>query len=445
MITKLKFKLELFSVYFKRNILYLFLGIAFGSFIFTFQNQILSFVSNPRFHKKYIGIEGLYTSNKLPTPVSQLTTYSLVTFTENLKPIPSELVKSIQSTDNLTYKFFLKDNYTWHDGKKFTAHDINFIIPGLTFRPINDFEIDISTETGFAPILSLLQKPLFRKKTFGLGPYAIKNISYQDGYISEIYLQPVQGHLPTIIYRFYPNEKSLFTAFKLGEVDEVQANSLPDDIKNWPKIRINPHVQTSQRYLAVFLNTQKLPDKPFRQALAYATPKTTDKNLRCFGPISQVSWAYNPSIKEYSYSPSRAKELFDQAEVKIQNIKFFVNDRNYLPIAENIKKSWKEILNLDTSITVETQANPDDFDAILTFGEIPPDPDQYLFWHSTQTATNRTKINNSRIDKLLEEGRLTFDPQERKKIYQEFQKFLLEESPAIFLEYPATYDISRIK
>jgi ABC-type transport system substrate-binding protein len=62
------------------------------------------------------------------------------------------------------------------------------------------------------------------------------------------------------------------------------------------------------------------------------------------------------------------------------------------------------------------------------------DPDQYLFWHSTQTKTNLTQTNNPKIDKLLEEGRQTFDQQERKKIYQEFQKILLEECPAIFLK-----------
>nr|MBP6989849.1 peptide-binding protein [Candidatus Shapirobacteria bacterium] len=70
---------------------------------------------------------------------------------------------------------------------------------------------------------------------------------------------------------------------------------------------------------------------------------------------------------------------------------------------------------------------------------------QYLFWHSTQKKTNITKINNPRIDKLLEEGRQTFDQQERKNIYQEFQKNLLEECPAIFLKYPIVYTISRIK
>jgi len=43
----------------------------------------------------------------------------------------------------------------------------------------------------------------------------------------------------------------------------------------------------------------------------------------------------------------------------------------------------------------------------------------------------------------LEEGRQTFDTQERKRIYFDFQRYLLEESPAIFISYPTFYNITR--
>ena len=114
-------------------------------------------------------------------------------------------------------------------------------------------------------------------------------------------------------------------------------------------------------------------------------------------------------------------------------------------MAEEIKHSWESILNLKTIITIETQIDLNNFDTILTYGSIPSDPDQYTFWHSTQTKTNLTKLDNSRIDKLLEEGRLALDQQERKQIYQDFQRYLLEESPAIFLSYPNIYTINRQK
>ena len=47
------------------------------------------------------------------------------------------------------------------------------------------------------------------------------------------------------------------------------------------------------------------------------------------------------------------------------------------------------------------------------------------------------------LDKLLEDGRIISDLKKRKEIYQDFQKFLVEDTPAIFLSHPTTYTITR--
>ena len=74
--------------------------------------------------------------------------------------------------------------------------------------------------------------------------------------------------------------------------------------------------------------------------------------------------------------------------------------------------------------------------------ESPPDPDQYFLWHSEQ-PTNFTRYKNTRIDSLLEKGRKTLDQQERTTIYQEFQQFLLEDPPAIFLRHLQSFELQR--
>jgi len=56
---------------------------------------------------------------------------------------------------------------------------------------------------------------------------------------------------------------------------------------------------------------------------------------------------------------------------------------------------------------------------------------------------NLTRLKNPRIDKLLEDGRKSLDLDERRKIYFDFQKYLVEEVPAVFLYYPMTYTINR--
>lgn len=446
MFKKLHFKIEFLISYIRQKYIFFIIGIIIGSLFFLFKGYLFSFFNQPSFRTKTIGIEGLYTEKNLPEEISGLISYGLTINSENNKPILSPLVKSLDIQNNNTdYIFTLNTNHFWHNNKKFTASDINYDIEGTTLSVLSPNQIKITLKKEFSPILSSFEKPLFKKNLVGLNPiYKVQQITYQEGYYKTIKLKSQDTNKESLLFRFYSNETDLINAYKLGEVDEIKISSLPDEMTNWNKTKIIQNIETNQKYSAIFFNTEKINIKQLRQALAYATPKTNDKNERCLGPISPNSWAYNPSIKEYNFDPTRAKELFDKN--KISKINLSVNDRKLLPIAENIKNAWSQILGIETTITIENQIDSQNFEAVLAFGGIPHDPDQYLFWHSTQIDKNNlTKLNNSRIDKLLEDGRQTLDVQERKKIYQDFQRFLLEESPAVFLSYPTVYTITRVR
>lgn len=443
MIKKIKFKLELLWFYFKKNFFFLLVGTILGSLGFATKNQIINFINSPNFQTKKIGIEGLYTINNLPTIVSQQISLGLSTTTDNNKITTSRLVKSLDiQNENKDYIFELDTNQKWHDNTNLTTSDINYQINGATINIINKSLVKISLKSQFSPFLSLLIKPIFKKNLTGLGPYKLTNTTYQDGYIKTLTLKPFNTNKNNLLYRFYTNENDLINAYKLGEVDEIETSHLPVEISTWTNSKVVPAIQTNN-YIAIFLNTEKITTKQTRQALAYATPKTNNINERCLGPIPPNSWAYNANIKDYKYNPTRGQELLDKDS--LAKISLLVTDRKLLNLADEISKSWQKILGTTTTITIGNQINDKTFDAILAFGGSPIDPDQYLFWHSTQNKSNITHLNNSRIDKLLEEGRQTLDLQERKKIYQDFQKYLLEESPAIFLNYPTIYAISRIK
>jgi len=426
--------------------LFLILGLAAGSIFFFSRDKILSFTQVNLFYPPSIGLEGRYRQDNLPEEITQLITFGLIQNNQNNKPGPSPLVKSIDiENDNRDYIFHLDPDRSWHNGRKFTSSDIDFRVPGLNIETIDKYILKISSEKTFAPLLSLLKKPLFKKNLIGLGQYQVKKIQYQYNYISDLTLQNPNQKTDLLIYRFYPNQTDLITAFKLGEVDQIQTSYLPKEFSTQENIKITQTVQVNNQYSAIFLNTNKFNNKQFRQGLAYATPKTTDKNERCLGPISPNSWAYNNSVKQYNLSPQRAQELMEDSGERIDSINLTVNDRKLLATAEQIKQSWSKNLGINVIITIENQIDKQNFDAILAFGTIPHDPDQYYFWHSTQSNTNLTNFQDERIDKLLEEGRQLFDHQERKNIYQDLQRYLLEESPAIFLSYPTLYTISRIK
>lgn len=443
MFTKLHFKIELLWLYFKKHwILSSIFSLSLVSAI-VFHQQLISFYNLPVFHPQIIGLEGRYTLDDLPDDIAQQISLGLTSLSDHQKPEISKLVKSVEiQNENKDYIFTLNDNIYWSSGRKFTAYDINYEIAGLTITPLSSYSIKISSETEFSPLLASLSQPLIKSNFDGLGDYSVTQITYQDGYIKTLYLKSKDKHKNSIQYHFYFDQQDVINAYKIGNVDIIKVNSLPSELNNWGKTKITKEIETNEKYVGIFINTQKINSKQIRQALAYATPKG-DKSQRCLGPISPNSWSYYPNVKEYGFNRTRAKELLGSE--KVESINLSVNDRGLLPLAEEIKTAWQDILGFPVSVTIENQISFDNYDTLLTYGAITNDPDQYLFWHSTQTNTNITKLNSPRIDKLLEEGRQTTDQIERKDIYQDFQTYLLEESPAIFLYYPTVYTISRSK
>ena len=165
----------------------------------------------------------------------------------------------------------------------------------------------------------------------------------------------------------------------------------------------------------------------------YAIDKK-DLGERALSSISPFSWSYNPQVKPYEKDIEKTKEAKDLT-LKLSTLP------NLLKLAEKIAKEWQEV-GVNVEVEVVTSV-PSDYDAFLATVDIPKDPDQYSLWHSTQTGTNISKYNNPRIDKLLEDGRTELDQETRKRIYLDFQRFLIEDSPAIFLYHPTFYTVTR--
>ncbi|MEK7497961.1 MAG: ABC transporter substrate-binding protein [Patescibacteria group bacterium] len=250
------------------------------------------------------------------------------------------------------------------------------------------------------------------------------------GYVEKITITNKDGDRK--IFKFYPNLERTKLAFKLGEVNVIYDMLDPKPFDTWKTVNITKSV-SKNRFAAIFFNSELL-DKATRQALSYTIDKSQFEEERAFGPLSPQSWAYNPQVKPYDYDPSKAGDL------KKLNLKL-TTTAPLIATAEKIVKNWKNLgINVDIQVV---SVVPDDYQAFLAIYDIPSDPDQYTIWHSTQTSANISKYKNPRIDKLLEDGRAQLNQDERKKIYLDFQRFLLEDAPAAFLYHPYSYTISR--
>ncbi|MBI1869556.1 ABC transporter substrate-binding protein, partial [Candidatus Gottesmanbacteria bacterium] len=356
------------------------------------------------------------------------------------EPKPALATRWEATDSGKQYKFYLKSGLYWHDGKAFTAADVNYNIHGVDFEVLDDYTLRAVLKEAFASLPVLLSRPLFRENLTGLGPYKIESIDLRGDTIKTLELSPLDDSFPKLVLHFYPTENVATTAFKLGEVAILEDFTSAADFRDWKNIKVEERIDHT-RYVALFYNTkdQFLSERSHRQALSFAVP-TIEEEVAT-GPISPLSWAYSNKVRQYKFDLAAAKRLLGKDGISTQTASLTLSTfPNYLALAKRIAESW-QTLGLSVNVKIENFVPPD-YQVFLGSQEIPPDPDQYAYWHSTQD-TNITKLDNKRIDKLLEDGRRVQNKEERLKIYTDFQRYLAEEAPATFLFYPKVYTLRR--
>jgi peptide/nickel transport system substrate-binding protein len=416
------------------------IGIGIGIIFFLILNIII-----PKFggwEERRVGLFGRYTPTTLPNSIMEMIGDGLTSLDENGNVIPN-LSSSWSTPDKgKTWIFTLKDGLTWQDDREVLSKNLVYHFSDAQVSYPDNKTITFTLQNTYSAFPSVVSSPVFRSGLLGTGEWKVKNLSLVSEYVDEITLESEKKE--RITYKFYPTEERLKLAFELGEVDEIRNLIDPKPIISWSKIKSEEEISKGE-YVAVFfsMNDKALGDKSLRQALSYATDKDKLGNTRAISPISENSWAYNPQVKPYLYDTQKAKTMIDELPNEIKNDLNIILTTSplLLPQAELIQKDWEKV---GVKTTIQVMSNiPTNYQALLAIFDIPEDPDQYSIWHSTQTQTNITRYSNPRIDKLLEDGRTILSVADRKQIYQDFQRFLVEDAPAMFLYYPTTYTIKR--
>ena len=431
---------RLISAYISRFKGVIFIGVLLGALIFIFSRFIipLIFITNT----KKIGIAGRYRTQSLPTSIVSMIGEGLTEIDENGNVIP-KLSHSWETPDKgKTWIFHLNENTLWQDGETLTSDSINYTFSDVEIERPDEKTIVFKLQEPFSVFPTVVSRPTFKQGLLGTGEWKVSKISLgTSDFVQRLTL--VNQAKEKRIFKFYPTEEQTKLAFKLGEVDEIREIFNPTPFLDWPTVKISKQAN-EKRVVVVFFNTQdsKLSDKSLRRALAYSMVKTYDGE-RAISPISPNSWAYNPTVKTYERDVERSREFIDELpeEFKQDFSINLVTTPVLLTIAEEIADDWENV-GVKTQVQVSSGI-PIEFQAFLAIFDTPTDPDQYSIWHSTQTATNISKYQNPRIDKLLEDGRVELNIEERKKIYLDFQRFLVEDSPAVFLYHPSVYTITR--
>jgi peptide/nickel transport system substrate-binding protein len=439
---------------------------------------------------------------------------SLLRYDFDLKPLPGLAQSWEVSPDHLTYKFKLYPNITFHDGTPLTADDVIFSVTKLLvetharargiFTRIDSAEapdpltVVFKLKEPFAAFLGafdcttapILPKHVyegtdFRKnpandKAIGCGPFKLKEWVRGSHVLlvrHEGYYRPGEPHLDEIIYRVIPDAASRSVALEQGTVQLTQWSDVePFDVK---RLSALPNLTMTTKGYELFaphqwleLNNRIAPmnDKRFRQAVMYAIDRKALLSRVYFGlgklatgPVSSKTRFYEKSVKQYEYSPDKAKALLDEMGLKPGpdgkrvSIPYLVPPYGeiYQRAAEFIRQSLArvgvdfQLQGTDVGGWAEKCGN---WDFSVTQNLVYQLGDPAIGVSRTYVSSNIRKgvlfsntsgYSNPEVDRLFEEAATATSDDKRQELYSAVQKILVEDVPVVWLieqDYPNFID-----
>lgn len=424
------------------------------------------------------------------------------------------------SGDARTITFTLRTNLTWHDGEPVTTEDVVFtygrlqdesftglphvrsLWQSITITPINEQQIAFTLPAPYAPFLEattvgllpshilaqsdlpLEQNDAFNRSPVGTGPFMMAaQQAWDEG---RLFLVPnpaywQQGTILTgIEFRFFPDEATLYEAYRAGEIhaiNTVSAVALPA-MAVLPGVRLITSPAPEYTQLLFNLNsenTSAIGDIKVRQALALSLDRAmlvdqvrNGQGLLLEGPFPSTSLAYNPAVMApLPIDVIAAANLLNEAGWTLPDgvtvrqrtvdettlsleLNLLVLREALLPaLAANMALQWAELgvtVNLTTVEATEfyEALNNGAFDMALVDVMPTVDPDLYDFWSQEAIirGQNYGGWNNRRASEAMEQARQLWAWEERQPLYNTFLSAYANELPALTLyQHVTTYGI----
>ena len=410
--------------------------------------------------------------------IDQLMYDGLIMIDQNLKIVP-HLAESWENPKDTIYRFKLNKDAKFHDGTPVTAlhfaHTLQQILDPSVGSPliasfsnisevkvIDPYILEIHLKkpqanflTDFTLIKAMPLEPEKTKDHFvSSGPY-----QFVKKDLNQIILKRNPSHfkinpkMENIVFKIIKDENTRLLKLKKGEIDLIQ-NGLNGDslakLQNDPKLSITKSPGLTYTYLGFNLKDPILKNKRVRKAIAYAIHR--EEIIEYFlhnlaSPaktlLSPLNWYYEENLPTYAFDLEKARKLLKEANVPLPiHLEYKTStDVEAVNIAKLISDHLKQV-GIEVEIrTYEWGTFFEDIKkgnfqlfSLRWVGITEPDI-YYDCFHSSAfpPGKNRVYYSNPSLDKLLEEGRLTTDPNQRKKIYSKVQKTIAEDLPYVSL------------
>ncbi|MEK9158201.1 MAG: ABC transporter substrate-binding protein [Patescibacteria group bacterium] len=390
------------------------------------------------------------------------------------------------TTDDIVYTIETAQNVDYGSSQRVSWQ-------GVTIQKVNDTTIIFKLNNKYAQFLNnltlgIIPKHVWEKvqpinfssseynlKPIGSGPYMFEKLQKDStGQIQSYQLKSNENYyagkpyIDTVIMKFYDSEGTMIDAYNRNDIQELSMVSPQNLSKIKFKQRLNIKEIKMPRYYGVFFNqttSAVLADKNIRLAINYATNKKaivdeviSGKGTIIYSPLIETVLDVNQDIPKYQFDIDQAKKVLlasgwtgtdNKGILKKKDSRLTVKiTTSTLPefsqVANILKEQWGKA---GIEVTIEALNTPQLQQAIrdrnyeaLLFGEILDlDPDPFTLWDSSQKqklGLNLALYDNATADNLLQDARQSLNPLDRAKKYDDFQKIVINDVPAVFLYNP---------
>lgn len=399
----------------------------------------------------------------------------------------NDVIYTVQTAQNPDYGSLQRINWQGVEIEAVDKHTVILKLKNKYAQFLNNLTLNILPQhiwENVKPVNFALSD--FNLKPIGSGPYKFKKLKKNSvGRIKSYELESNKNfydgrpYIDNIEIKFYDSEDEMINEYNKNSIENmafVSANNLK---KVKFKKRLNIEELKLPRYFGVFFNqgeTKILSDKNVRLALSYGTDKKElidkildGRGLETNSPMMGEVLDITDDVKKYNYDPDKAKKLLADSGWGNPDDKGVLNktektkSKKDKPTTEKLilrltTPTWSELTNvanllkeqwakIGVELVIEVlptqdlqQIMKERSYQMLLFGEILNiDPDPFSLWHSSQKrdpGLNLALYDNKSVDDLLEKARQTLNPLERMKQYEDFQKLVIEDVPAVFLYNP---------
>ena len=420
---------------------------------------------------------------------------SLVARDAQMNVVP-DLAEKWDAPDPLTYVFHLRRGVKFHDGRSFTSADVKYtfdsILSGAALSPkrgtyqLHPTVTSIDTPDSYTVVFHLnepsasfvwnLAKPGIgivpagagkdeASHPIGTGPFRVVTMEQDEEIVLERNPDYFAGPPKIGRVRFKVVPEAIVRALELrkGSADVGGVNSLTPDmvlaLTKEPDIFAEEQPGTQLAYVAFNFDDPILAHREVRQALAYATDRTTLIRYLLRGEARPASsllppnhWAYEANLARYDYDPQRAGQLLDAAGfprgadgVRIHLTLKTSTEESTRLLGEALADEWA---NVGVSLTLRPLENAT-FLADITRGSFQlytlrwvganNDPDIFRYVFSSArippAGANRGHYRNPELDRLIDAQSVEMDRSRRKALLGQIQKIVGEDLPYLNLWY----------